>query len=286
MDTSDCAVSAAGSQIFHPFPRLPPELRLLIWHEALPERDAPALTPYRNGCWVPTSRLIENASSSLSQTVKWEFNHQLLDQIRVKIPLADVNYEARDFAIKWARNQGIKEVFCEDRQCSIFLRPFDPMRDVMWIGDDVFDLFIHECRGTHILALPTTNIPLLIKIRHFALSIHSLMKEQQSELVSYTLTHFRGDVGMYIIVDEHPDFHGGRTKIQPRWELCDTLEGEAMVWDRRNKRFTRDLGARLFGEDSYSYDQVLESSKSFVRLLEHNITNVNLEIRAARAMRM
>ncbi|OQE41810.1 hypothetical protein PENCOP_c004G08455 [Penicillium coprophilum] len=145
MNTSDFPESTAGYSTFHPFSRLPPELRLQIWRDTLPEIDPSALTPYRAGCWRPVPVPEEYHASPFHQLcLELEFHPELLDHIRVKMPLTTVNHEARSVAIEWGLKQGIEIRFHEGSQCLIFSRPFDPVRDVMWFNQDVLEDFAEE----------------------------------------------------------------------------------------------------------------------------------------------
>lgn len=111
---------------FTPFPRLPAELRVMIWRESLPQKDEPALFFYKKGCWLAT----DDNDDSLSLV----FHHYLLNHVPVRVPLAFVNFEARSIALTWVRQQGIQIVFCKERKCHVFERPFDPTRDVICVS--------------------------------------------------------------------------------------------------------------------------------------------------------
>ncbi|KAJ5170796.1 uncharacterized protein N7500_003579 [Penicillium coprophilum] len=104
--------------------------------------------------------------------MEFEYHPELLDHICVKVPLTTVNHEARSVAIKWALEQGIEVRFHEGRQCSIFLRPFDPVRDVMWFNRDVLEDFAEECSGMHPLADLRQKLFVPIKMDRFAVSEH------------------------------------------------------------------------------------------------------------------
>ena len=62
--------------------------------------------------------------------------HHLLDNIQIEISLALVSHEARDIALAWMRGQDIKMRFSNKRQCYIFMRPFDQMRDTLYVPLD------------------------------------------------------------------------------------------------------------------------------------------------------
>lgn len=72
-----------------------------------------------------------------------DFRHDLLDQVQVKKSLFFVNWEARGIASAWMRKKNIKIRFCEDKQCYIFIRLFNPMINVLYIAiDKINDFYI------------------------------------------------------------------------------------------------------------------------------------------------
>ncbi|KAF4761372.1 hypothetical protein N7455_000907 [Penicillium solitum] len=287
MSTPDLAVSTAGAQTFHPFPRLPPELRLQIWRDALPEKDSPAFTPYKSSGWIPNPASENMDANNSPPIVEWEYHHEFLDQIRVKIPLANVNHEARHAAIEWARKQGIEVIFHDYRECVVFLRPFDPMRDVIWISADTFFLFTDECWGIHTPDISPVNVSIPFKVGRFAVSERVIMDRQCLKTLYNTISTFSGDVIMYIIAGEEPNSTAmfvDHTKVQPRWELCGAHEGEALVWHRNYKRFDSNGGLRILQDGSYL--RVLEASREIAKIIIEFMPNINFEIRAVHAVRV
>lgn len=61
-----------------------------------------------------------------------------------EVPLLFVNREARGIALAWVREQGIEIRPREHRQYPIFVRPFDPMRDVLYVALDKWDDLLRE----------------------------------------------------------------------------------------------------------------------------------------------
>ncbi|BCS29830.1 2EXR domain-containing protein [Aspergillus puulaauensis] len=94
---------------FHQFPFLPPELRTMIWKEALPQQDAPALYPWKTGYWQPRPLQKSDKAWGRHEDVHLflEFRHDLFDHVQVDIPLFFVCQEAREVALDWIRKQGI-----------------------------------------------------------------------------------------------------------------------------------------------------------------------------------
>ncbi|KAJ5788242.1 hypothetical protein N7457_003232 [Penicillium paradoxum] len=236
MSISMMIAPATSSSNFHQFPVLPAELRLEIWRCCLPETDPPALTPYRAGCWRPVATPEnEDENNHHQQTVvEMEFRPDLLDYITVKIPLTAVNHEARAIAIEWARTQGIKILFHQERQCAVFLRPFDPMRDVLWIGPDEVDTFQRDIWSAHEDLNPPDRVSVPINLTRFAVSERWLNKGVDSLHVYNTMTCFYYDTVLYVILHEAPKFDKGdrnSLRVNPRWELEGAQENISLVWN-------------------------------------------------------
>ena len=66
----------------------------------------------------------------------FEFRYDLLGDAQFEVPLVFVNCEARGIALAWVREQGIELRSRENRQNPIFVRPFDPMRDALYVALD------------------------------------------------------------------------------------------------------------------------------------------------------
>ncbi|KAJ5502956.1 hypothetical protein N7463_005830 [Penicillium fimorum] len=271
MSTSDLPMLTAGFPTFHPFSRLPPELRIQIWRDALPEIDPPAMSPYQAGCWRPVPVPESEQAQVFHQTsMEMELHHELLDPIRVKTPLTPVNHEARGVTIEWALKQGIEVRFHEGRQCLIFLRMFDPMRDVIWFGQDSLEAFAKECWGVHTVANdPRQTLTVPIDTGSFAISERVLMDDPSLSFVLDAIHCFCGDTVMYVIAGEHPNFNinGDRTKVQPRWEIDDSQKAKALAWNRHKKRF--EVKSVNSGRDilhALSYQRVLEASQMISEL--------------------
>ncbi|KAJ5824560.1 hypothetical protein N7447_006900 [Penicillium robsamsonii] len=231
-----------------------------IWRDALPEIDTPALSPYQAGCWRPVPVPESEQVHVFHQTsVEMELHHELLDPIRVKTPLTSVNHEARGVAIEWALKQGMEVRFHEGRQCLIFLRTFDPTREVIWFGQDSLEASAKECWGVHAGAVangPRQILTAPIDPGCFAISEHVLMDDPSLSFVA-------------IIAGEHPNFdiHGDCTKFQPRWEIDDSQKEKALAWNRHKKKF--EVKSVNSGRDilhTLSYQRVLEARQMVSKL--------------------
>ncbi|KAJ5207330.1 hypothetical protein N7491_002037 [Penicillium cf. griseofulvum] len=273
MSTSSSAVLPAGAQVFHLFSFLPTELRLQIWRDALPEADPPALAPYKANCWRPVPVAESEREESFHQScVEMVFRPELLDHIRVKTPLTSVNHEARGAAIEWAFKQGIEVRFHEARQCLIFLRPFDPMHDVLWFSQEILEIFVQECWGVFPLINPLDNrqrVSLPIEVARFALPEGALVDDQRMNLIYDSAHCFSGNSIMYIIAGELPNFNvidGDRTKVHPRWELDHMPNAKALVWNQHTNKFDFRSGPQILLE--FAYHRILEASYMIAALSE------------------
>ncbi|KAI1417260.1 hypothetical protein F5Y13DRAFT_152365 [Hypoxylon sp. FL1857] len=125
---------------FSLFPNLPPELRDQIWREALPDDLGPAVFFYKIGCWRPR-RLTESDEGYLpghddTNNMELRFCHNLLDDgARVNVPIFYVSREARRIALAWFHKEGVRIRSLEDGRL-LFVRPFDPQRDVLYVPDN------------------------------------------------------------------------------------------------------------------------------------------------------
>jgi hypothetical protein len=141
------AAAATNSSTFPLFSSLAPELRDQIWRDALPDKVGPALYFYREGCWCPRYLLPSDEEYDPQDhdlNLNFEFRHDLLDVVQFEVPLFFVNREARDIALAWVREHGIEIRAREDRQSPVFVCPFNPIRDVLYIALDKWDEFLRE----------------------------------------------------------------------------------------------------------------------------------------------
>lgn len=117
------------------FPNLPAELRNAVWHFSLPSVISPALVAFKPGCW----RVQRN-----NDELNLVFRHDLLD-IPISVPIAQVNREARSIALAWAKDQGyISQGRKEGNDYPIFVKPFDPSVDALYLGRQQLEDLITE----------------------------------------------------------------------------------------------------------------------------------------------
>lgn len=135
------AAVATTSSIFALFSSLPLELRDQIWRAALPDEIPPALYFYKKGGWCPTD---ENDPENDESNVNFKYRHDLLDVVQLEVPLFFVSREARRIALAWVREHGIEIRAREDRRSPVFVCPFNPVRDVLYIAVDKWNEFLCE----------------------------------------------------------------------------------------------------------------------------------------------
>ncbi|KAL4745202.1 hypothetical protein BDW72DRAFT_198873 [Aspergillus terricola var. indicus] len=134
---------------FYLFLRLPLELRLQIWHDALPAGPPIESTvfSYRKGCWGPrhlTPGDPEYDPMHEELNLNFEFDHTLLDPIEIELPLVHVNHEARSVALEWARKQNLQGRFTKRNSQLLFLRPFNADTDTIYVSRSQWHDFIRE----------------------------------------------------------------------------------------------------------------------------------------------
>lgn len=252
---------------FSHFQRLPPELRLLVWHYFLPDKDGVALSPYRRWCWQPRrlSKSDVRYSADDEDNLELVFRHDLIN-VEVKVPLYFVNREARSVALSWTRKQGIKLQFCEDRQCPIFVRPFDPLYDVLYIAHDKIHDFCLEPWDR--LEQPDS----IGKTAWFSLYLanmaipEGMVREKGSEL-SEAFSLVTCPQTLYIIADGPADLKADDMKVQHRWEL-DKIQGRPFTWNLEQGSFVLEDGESIGNEDLYS--RLKENSKDLETWLSEN----------------
>lgn len=141
------AESTAG---FPHFRKLPPELQGQIWREALPgDIKRAALFTWRPGCWGPAFRVETDPDyrtpiDEHDRNLILKFNHDRLGYTRIYVPMAAVCAEAYDIAVAWAAEQGVEIHKGVEGDGPMFVRPFHPERDVLYVSPRDWDEFISE----------------------------------------------------------------------------------------------------------------------------------------------
>ena len=145
------AAAAIDTSIFHLFTSLAPELRHQIWHAALPDEVGPVLYFYKKGGWCPQHPSLSDERSNPENDesyVDFEFRHDVLDAVQIEMPLFFVNHEARNIALTWIHKHNIEmRVYAHKEgqlQAPVFVSPFDPIHDALYVSIDEWDEFLCE----------------------------------------------------------------------------------------------------------------------------------------------
>lgn len=277
------AATATSSSTFLHFSSLPSELRNRIWHDALPDKDEPALCFYKKGCWCPRhlSESDEEYDPDGMCNLEFEFRHDLLDHVQVEVPLFFVNREARGIALAWVREQGIALRFCKDRQCYYFVRSFDPMYDTLYLALDRWNDFCFEPDGR--LFEPD----LLGQMVHHKgqtiprIAVPEALLPSEAAALSEILESYFYPAVLFIIIGAQPDMqlNDEDTRMR-RWELGST-RGRAFFWNNGHRGF--DFGEGECIGDEALYRRIEEASKELAERLAETSNRV-FEIRPVLAV--
>lgn len=228
------AAATADSSTFPLFSSLPRELRDQIWRDAMPDRIGSALFFYKKGCWHPR-RLSQSDEGydpeNDENNLNFEFCHDLLDDMQIESPLVFANHEARGIALAWIREQNIEIRPSENRQDPIFVHPFDPMHDALYIALDKWDDFL--CEPNDRLSEPDL-IQQLVDIKsdltHIAVP-EALLRSEVASLPEMFQYYFQLKV-LFIVADAQPDLQSAdnEVKVQQRWEF-ESTQGGSFFWD-------------------------------------------------------
>lgn len=240
---------------FHPFPRLPAELRLQIWRETLPDLEGVTLHGYKKGCWDLRDPLPEESNAPTRADKILDFRHELLDDVHIDMPIVFVNREARATALSWARAQGIKMDFNTEKACHVFVLPFNPWQDALFINSHKLDEFCVEpadrLAGLQFRGQSAYSNP---EITQVALP-HTALTSEIS--VFYDMIHWfpRLEV-VYIIVDieigedipkrlSAEDRRRAKERMKhQRWKASQA-QGHSYAWDSKDRKFVRNIGTPI-----------------------------------------
>ncbi|KAJ5770595.1 uncharacterized protein N7511_002646 [Penicillium nucicola] len=233
--------TTSPSPAFPQFARLPAEIRLQIWHDVLPERDAPTFFTFKPGCWRALNLTDEDyagwqESPDHQNYQRRIFRPNLLDPVQVKSPLASVNHEARAAFIEWAKEQDFEFRYCPKRDCLVVVRPFDSKFDTMYLTLNSMIRLVHEA-FTGELAGPfplqgtmnETGIPISLPRVAVPESAFPLMWQENraaNQACNFCdlLSCCDALEDMLVLVDPQPDFGDAAQGFQRRWVVQDTQE--------------------------------------------------------------
>lgn len=213
------------SPSFTCFPDLAGELRNMIWREALPREPAPALVPFRPGCWAP-----EGDEPDLAL----RFDHRKLEPIRFDLALLLVNREARNIALAWMSERGF-DVPPRESGRSVCARPFDPASDALYIGPAHWDDFYRE-------AIDRSFEPDMLgraygtesDVRYIAMP-ESFVEEKMAEIPTLAF-HFEQTIDLFVLVGPPWDSTAQGDETPFCWGFS-PLQGSTFSWNHSRKCF-------------------------------------------------
>ncbi|KAI1877383.1 hypothetical protein JX265_003391 [Neoarthrinium moseri] len=229
--------------LFTVFPELPLELRREIWRRALPER-VPTLYPYWNSSW--DVRYLKESDAGyqpdvVGQDLIMEFNIRDLRAAHVKLPSVYVNREAREVALAWARQHGIRIQSYGYTGLPFFRQPFQASYDTLYVPADQWHEFKDGPR--ELLSYPdigdretqVTNA----SVRHIAVP-ESLLHAADVTGLLEDLEFYPNFSTLFVILNSEPDFEptDGNLRMQPQWKLEQTRGG--FTWDQSLCAFTQE----------------------------------------------
>lgn len=212
------------------FQRLPTELRLQIWREALPEKVENPLYFYKPGCWG-LRRLTEadaDYDPNPDYNVNLEFDHRRLDPFQVEVPLFLVNHEAHSFALQWITEQGLKPRFNKDKQ--LLVRPFDPERDTVYVTQDRWKEFFCEPFDRLFETELQLGVPAPLFTR---LAVPDQVILEDPTALADLFTHYYRLEEIFIVFGIRPDTENIQT--QEWWELeTRDVQWPSLYWSLDN----------------------------------------------------
>jgi len=276
------AAAATNSSTFPLFSSLPREQRNQIWRDALPDNVGPALYFYRKGCWCPRrlSKSDEGYDPENDElNLNFEFRYDLLDDIQFEMPLVFVNREARGIALAWVREQGIEIRPREDRQYTVFVRPFDPMRDALYITLDKWDDFLRE-PDDRLFQPDLFEQPVGIESDLTRIAVPEALLRSEVATLPEMFQYFFNLKVLFIIVDGSA-VRDSDVKVQRRWEF-ESTQGRAFFWADDRGGF--DSGNSEYIGDEALYRLIEEANKGLGEELAKNHIS-SFEIRPVFAVR-
>ncbi|KAI1659502.1 hypothetical protein F4813DRAFT_335318 [Daldinia decipiens] len=258
---------------FFLFPEFPPELRWLIWREALPKHTGPSLFFFKQGCW----RLELESHMLETGDVEMCFDHELLDDdVQFDVPLFYVSQEARIVTLSWFREHGIK-IKLDENGHHIFSRSFNPRRDALYIMPERWHS-LHQGNANDM-----EGEPFVIKSEpeHLAVSLRACLHPVIIDMLPEAMWWYRKATEFLLIIGEEPDQQRGLGQ----WELTTLKEG-VFIWNSDSGDFEfRGTGGNNV-ENEAAYENVrdaLRNEELLERLLDLDIQT--LEIRLALVIR-
>lgn len=246
------AAAATTTATFPKFQTLPRELRDKIWQDSLPEKDSPALYPWKRGCWYPRRLQETDPGWDPNRGVDWELEmcHGLLDHVQVEVPLFYVNREARGFALAWMRKQNITLRFRKDKQHWVFTRPFDPMIDTVYIATDKIYEFLTDDRD-RMNESDRESLLLSIGPGLPRIAVAADLFQDDLSSLSEIFCWYSAIQEVSVVVGLQPYWESYDMQLVQgqRWEAQET-RGRAFAYNSRHGRFDLHDGDTVVGDET------------------------------------
>ena len=271
---------------FSLFPRLPLELRNQIWQHAMPKQRGPVLQFYRKGCWCPR-RLTQSDEGydpeHEDRNMNLEFRHNLLEDAWYDVPLLFVCRESRGIALAWVHEQGLTMCRRKDGgRDPVCVRPFDPLRDALYVASDKWDDFVHEVDDR--TSEPDLYEQLVdVRSEVECIAIPQVLLEREKETLCEIFQNFGSVRVVFIVVGQEPKSASTNSgmKLQRRWELEGGQDAAALCWNPDKREFDLVDGERHNNEILY---RPIMANLTLVDGLVKNYTG-RFEFRAVSAIR-
>ena len=277
--------AATDPPTFPLFTSLPRELRDQIWRDALPDKVGPALSYYRKGYWYPR-HLSESDEGhdpdNDENNLNFEFRHDLLDDIRFEIALVNVNREARHLALAWIREQGIEMRPREDPPSPVFVRPFDPTRDALYVPLDQWNKFLYE-PDDRIFQLDLFGHLVDIKSDLTRVAVPAALLRSETAILPEMFRYLCNLKALLIVVDPQPNPWPADDDVmlQYRWDF-ENVWGGAFFWNDHRGGFDAENSGYL--GDQAVYGRIEEASRELGKVLVNDHIR-SFEVRPVFAIR-
>ncbi|KAI0850344.1 hypothetical protein F5Y00DRAFT_268484 [Daldinia vernicosa] len=185
---------------FFLFPKLAPELRCIIWREALPEHTGPSVFFFKKECWrlEPDKIIPEKGEAEM-----WFRHEQLNDDVQLDVPLFYVSYEARGVALDWFRKHGIKIKPRENGQ-HVFSRSFNPESDALYI---TLERWVEFQRGDA-YRLEYHSFLVRSKVKRLVMPLN-LLRPANIDIITEIFWWFDDVTEILLFIGKGPDQRGG-----------------------------------------------------------------------------
>ncbi|KAF7589267.1 hypothetical protein BBP40_004525 [Aspergillus hancockii] len=195
--------------------------------------------------------------------MNFEFFHDLLDDVQIEIPLFFVNREARGIALPWNHKQGLKVQFHKDKQSLIFVRPFEPSHDTLYVPFERWDEFMREPSDRMFeLDLMGLSCPGTYNTR---IAVPERLLQNDKDPFS-EIFYYWSLKKSFVILDTPPDLQpeDDELKVQRRWEIKNT-QNAMFIWNDDHSVFQWESGKD--NGDKALCKQIKEASNKLVEEL-------------------